>query len=87
VGGDEFAILLRETELPGAQTLAERLRQSVEDLRTHFDGKEIAVTATFGIAVDIPAHAREGEQPRDLLERAEQALDRQKELGVNRTGN
>ena len=87
VGGDEFAILLRETELPGAQTLAERLRQSIEELRTHFDGKEIAVTATFGIAVDIPAHAREGEQPRDLIERAEQALDRQKELGVNRTGN
>ena len=87
VGGDEFAILLRETELDGAQTLAERLRQSIEELRTHYDGKEIAVTATFGIAVDIPEKAREGEQPRDLIERAERALDRQKELGVNRTGN
>jgi diguanylate cyclase (GGDEF)-like protein len=87
VGGDEFAILLRETELAGAQHLAERLRQSIEELRTHYEGKEIAVTATFGIAVDIPAQAREGEQPRDLIERAERALDRQKELGVNRTGN
>jgi two-component system cell cycle response regulator len=87
VGGDEFAILLRETELVGAQTLAERLRQSIEELRTPYDGREIAVTATFGIAVDIPAQAREGEQPRDLVERAERALDRQKELGVNRTGN
>src|SRR5229473_1243341 len=87
VGGDEFAILLRETELQGAQTLAERLRQSVEEMRTRFDGKEIAVTATFGIAVDVPSHKRENEQPRHLVEHAERALERQKELGVNRTGN
>jgi diguanylate cyclase (GGDEF)-like protein len=87
VGGDEFAILLRETELSGAHRLAERLRQSIDELRTHFDGKEIAVTATFGIAVDVPESAREVAQPRDLVDRCEQALDRQKELGVNRVGN
>ena len=87
VGGDEFAILLRETELQGAQTLAERVRQSIEEMRTRFDGKEIAVTATFGIAVDVPSHKRENEQPRHLVEHAERAMDRQKELGVNRTGN
>src|SRR5229473_2705392 len=87
VGGDEFAILVRETELQGAQTLAERLRQSIEEMRTRFDGKEIAVTATFGIAVDVPSHKRENEQPRHLVEHAERALERQKELGVNRTGN
>ena len=87
VGGDEFAVLLRETELPGAQRLAERLRQSIDELRTHFDGKEIAVTATLGIAVDLPERAREADQPRDLVERCERALDRQKELGINRVGN
>ena len=87
VGGDEFAILLRETELGGAQRLAERLRQSVDELRTDFDGKEIAVTGTFGIAVDVPESAREVEQPRDLVDRCERALDRQKELGINRVGN
>src|SRR5438270_523139 len=48
---------------------------------------EIAVTATFGIAVDVPSHKRENEQPRHLVEHAERAMDRQKELGVNRTGN
>ncbi|HYZ89998.1 MAG TPA: GGDEF domain-containing protein [Myxococcales bacterium] len=87
VGGDEFAVLLRETELSGAQRLAERLRQSIEELRTHFDGKEIAVTATFGLAVDVPERAREVDQPRELVERCERALDRQKELGINRVGN
>ncbi|HKC61553.1 MAG TPA: GGDEF domain-containing protein [Myxococcales bacterium] len=87
VGGDEFAILLRETELLGAQTLAERLRQSIEEMRTHFEGKEIAVTATFGIAVDAPSHKRENEQPRHLVDHAERAMERQKELGINRTGS
>jgi len=87
VGGDEFAILLRETELQGAQTLAERVRQSIEEMRIKFDGKEIAVTATFGIAVDVPSHKRENEQPRHLVEHAERAMERQKELGVNRTGS
>jgi len=53
-------------------------------MRTRFDGKEIAVTATFGIAVDVPSHKRENEQPRHLVEHAERAMDRQKELGVNR---
>jgi two-component system cell cycle response regulator len=87
VGGDEFAILLRETELQGAQTLAERLRQGIEEMRTRLEAKEIAVTATFGIAVDVPENVRDGEQPRLLVERAEQALDRLKELGINRVGN
>ena len=84
--GDEFAILLRETELQGAQTLAERLRQSVEEMRTRFEGNEIAVTASFGMAVDVQGK-RDGMQPRELVERAENALERGKEMGVNRIGS
>src|SRR5438094_9384523 len=87
VGGDEFAMLLRETELQGAQTLAERVRQKVEQLRTKHEGREIAVTATFGIAVESSGQSREGEEPRDLVARAERVLERLKELGVNRIGN
>jgi len=86
VGGDEFAVLLRETELQGAQTLSERLRQTVEEMRTRFDGKEIAVTASFGLAVDVQGK-RDGMQPRELVERAERALERGKEMGVNRIGS
>ena len=87
VGGDEFAVLLRETELEGAQRMAERLRSNVEKLRTQFEGKEIAVTATLGIAVDSAENAPADEQPRDLVARAERAMERLKELGVNRIGN
>jgi hypothetical protein len=35
----------------------------------------------------VPSHKRENEQPRHLVEHAERAMERQKELGVNRTGN
>ena len=87
VGGDEFAVLLRETELEGAQRMAERLRKKVEQLRTKHEGREIAVTATFGIAVESSGQSREGEEPRDLVARAERVLERLKELGVNRIGN
>jgi diguanylate cyclase (GGDEF)-like protein len=87
VGGDEFALLLRETHLEGAQALAERVRAGVEQMRAMFEGKEMAVTVSVGIATDLPEHAREGDQPRDLMGRAERALERLKELGVNRVGS
>jgi diguanylate cyclase (GGDEF)-like protein len=83
VGGDEFAVLLRETDLPGAQNLAERLRASIEKLRTGVD----AVSVTVAVAVDVPGADREsGPAPRELLVSAERALDRLKQLGRNRVG-
>ena len=87
VGGDEFAILQRETEQQGARSTAERMRLGVEQLRARFEGKEISVTATLGIAVSLPEHLREGDEPQDLLESAERALERLKQLGTNRIGN
>ncbi|HZX94591.1 MAG TPA: GGDEF domain-containing protein [Myxococcales bacterium] len=86
IGGDEFALLLRETDLAGAQALAERLRDAVERLRTRFGSREIAVTATVGIAVDVPEPRSSG-KTRDLVASAERALERVKEHGVNRVGN
>jgi diguanylate cyclase (GGDEF)-like protein len=87
VGGDEFAVLLRETDLPGAQSLAERLRTGVERLRFASEGVAIAVTATVGLAVDVPIADREsGPAPRELLAAAERALDRLKQRGTNRIG-
>jgi two-component system, cell cycle response regulator len=83
VGGDEFAVLLRETDLAGAQNLAERLRGAVERLRSGAD----AVSVTVAVAVDVPTADREsGPAPRELLVSAERALDRLKQLGTNRVG-
>jgi diguanylate cyclase (GGDEF)-like protein len=87
VGGDEFAVLLRETDLAGARSMAERMRQSIEQMRTPFEGQEITVTATVGIAVALPDRAREGEEPQDLVDSAERILERLRQLGTNRIGN
>jgi len=54
-GGEEFALLLPETDLPQAQVMAERLRLAFEasDVRLRGGGR-LRVTASFGVA-DYPA--------------------------------
>ncbi len=50
-GGEEFLILLPETDLKGAVYLAERIRMSVEALQINFHKTLISVTITLGVAV------------------------------------
>jgi GGDEF domain-containing protein len=49
-GGEEFILLLPETNLEGAALLAERLRASVASTRFEFGDESLGVTMTFGIA-------------------------------------
>jgi diguanylate cyclase (GGDEF)-like protein len=53
-GGEEFLLLLPQTDVAGATVLAERMRQSFELTTTRaWDGREIRSTASFGVvAVD-----------------------------------
>ncbi|MDT9643409.1 MULTISPECIES: sensor domain-containing diguanylate cyclase [Pseudomonas] len=79
-GGEEFAILLPHTDLAGARTLAERLRQSVEEQEVIHNGQVIAFTISLGIAcLDRPARDH-----RCLIEWADQALYASKRAGRNR---
>ncbi|MFO3674321.1 diguanylate cyclase [Pseudomonas protegens] len=79
-GGEEFAILLPHTDLAGARTLAERLRQSVEEQEVIHNGQAIAFTISLGIAcLDRPARDH-----RCLIEWADQALYASKRTGRNR---
>ena len=49
-GGEEFCFLLSETNLDGAQNLAERLRAVVAGLHFKTGSESINVTASFGVA-------------------------------------
>ena len=80
IGGEEFALLLPETELTSALNLVERLRLEVSELRIEKEGEVIAVTASFGVT-----SADAGEPSlNDMLMRADKALYRAKSSGRNR---
>jgi diguanylate cyclase (GGDEF)-like protein len=74
-GGEELAVLCRETELDGAAELAERLRAAVER-RMKAEG----VTASFGVSTIGPAISSAG----DLVQAADGALYEAKAAGRNR---
>jgi diguanylate cyclase (GGDEF)-like protein len=75
-GGEEFLILLPETDLEGAQKMAEKLRVSIETNK--FTGVPI-VTCSFGVAAFT-----EIDDEDTLLKRADDALYDAKNSGRNR---
>lgn len=50
IGGEEFALLLVDTDIEGAKIVAERARKSIEALVFDFQGDPVKVTASFGIS-------------------------------------
>ncbi len=50
-GGEEFTVIAPGTAEDGVIHLAERLRQSVEDLSVPWDGRSLSVTISVGVAV------------------------------------
>jgi diguanylate cyclase (GGDEF)-like protein len=81
-GGEEFAVVLPQTDAAGAEELAERMRNAIEELRVaRLDaGEALRVTASFGVA-SVPESAGDSEK---LFERAFKALSHAKRAGKNR---
>jgi len=80
-GGEEFAIILPETDVDSAAALAERLRQAVEDtpMVSGLSGG-ISLTVSIGCASRSPRTAK----PQDLIRAADSALYAAKRSGRNR---
>jgi diguanylate cyclase (GGDEF)-like protein/putative nucleotidyltransferase with HDIG domain len=78
IGGEEFAIVVPDTDCDGAFALAERLRRMVRD---EFASDLTPVTISFGLAI----YPRHGETAASLLHAADEALYAAKESGRNRT--
>ena len=79
-GGEEFIIVLPETEMPEAKQITQRLCDLVNEKLIRAYDEEIRVTLSLGISA-FPGQAR-GMQ--DLIQRADEALYKAKELGRNR---
>ncbi len=75
IGGEEFAILLPNTDEAMGYRLAEELRKSLEQSHWSF----APVTVSIGIAV-----VKQGDTDTTILARADQALYTSKNLGRNR---
>lgn len=80
-GGEEFGVILVDTDANGALQFAERLRSAIEATSVEHEGEAIRFTISLGIA---PLGGDERDQGQ-WIERADQALYRSKEGGRNRT--
>jgi diguanylate cyclase (GGDEF)-like protein len=80
-GGEEFCLLATGTDRAGAQVLAERVRALVQNAVFEHGGNAIPVTVSIGVGTWEPSL---GENPDELVRRADAALYRAKEQGRNR---
>lgn len=80
IGGEEFAILLRQAHADDAERLAERIRTTLEEQRPLDDIGPASITASFGVA-----EARPGEPLWQAVRRADMMLYSAKNSGRNRT--
>jgi diguanylate cyclase (GGDEF)-like protein/putative nucleotidyltransferase with HDIG domain len=78
VGGEEFALVVPDTDRHGGFVIAERLRC---DVREEFLNDAVPVTISFGVATYPP----DGETAGSLLRAADESLYAAKRSGRNRT--
>lgn len=78
-GGEEFALLLPQTDLPGALKVAEKVRAEVSDQPIDTDAGALSVSLSAGVA----SHPQHGTLAADLLRSADEALYRAKAAGKN----
>jgi diguanylate cyclase len=78
-GGEEFVALMPETRLKDAVGAADKLRLAVEQCQFHYQGRQVPITVSAGMA-----ELREGDSIDSLFQRADSALYQAKEAGRNR---
>jgi diguanylate cyclase (GGDEF)-like protein len=80
IGGEEFALLLPETDRDGATRLAQRLRASIADQRiADGNGNAFSITVSIGVATQTQT----AKDTSALLREADKALYRAKGSGRN----
>ena len=83
LGGEEFAVVLGDSDRESAWALAERLRSRIERCAVKVGEHDVRVTVSVGVTV-IPKDAAKS-KPTELLREADSALYDAKRNGRNRT--
>jgi len=83
IGGEEFAVIMRQAGVDSGVQLAEELRGAIERLGIEHSKSQVSgyVTGSFGVCSMIPAPGTTGSE---LLQRADEALYEAKRAGRNR---
>ena len=80
-GGEEFCVILTETNIEQAIIPLERFRKTVETLNLIYNNKEVHVTVSIGACEYFP----EIKNTEDFISKADEALYEAKNTGRNRT--
>ncbi len=81
-GGEEFAIILPETNMAEGRIAAERLRRIVEE--TVFEKQEVLPKKNFTVSMGLASFPDDSQSADELLKKADDALYQAKKTGKNR---
>jgi len=76
-GGDEFAVILPETRLEGAERVAERIRKGVEEL-----SRKVGIGSLF-VSIGLALFPTDGTSTETLVRRADWSMYQAKKMGGN----
>ena len=80
IGGEEFAVLLPDTDAQGALVLAEALRRAIEAAQPEAQGLRLSISASIGVALGGMAE----QNMQDVQHQADLAMYEAKAAGRNR---
>jgi diguanylate cyclase (GGDEF)-like protein len=84
LGGEEFVVVLPETDISGASVVAERLRQAVEATPFASEAGAISITVSVGVSSLACLPANQESSAQTLLDHAHSLVYRSKLAGRNR---
>jgi diguanylate cyclase (GGDEF)-like protein len=79
-GGEELVLLLPETSKESARAIGERIRKKVEALTIRWNDAKICLTVSGGLS----SFPKEADSVMSLLQTADEAVHRAKDMGKNR---
>ena len=81
-GGEEFIVVLTETDKAGAWKVAERIRKKVADHK--FPHAQVQPDKRLTVSLGVACFPDDGDDAKDVVERADESLYQAKKLGRNR---